>query len=188
MCWWIHFSNVSWMSFFSVRIVWMYHAFCSWKEVHLEKKSWEYPEPAKQRCNWRRRCSIVGSSVKPFLVFRFMHEFFSMICSALFDLNVIWSELKMEWLWLSLLSSKNFHLLLLSSRWTHLQLYIHAIERCIIANMLQQYENIKRYIFKNNGYSRMKKLCYFWKAYVILRLRAWCDSETERVWLKYNNW
>ena len=93
---------------------------------------------------------------------------FSMICSALFDLNVIWSELKMEWLWLSLLSSKNFHLLFLSSRWTHLQLYIHAIERCIIANMLQQYENIKRYIFKNNGYSRMKKPCYFWKAYVIL--------------------
>ena len=81
-----------------------------------------------------------------------------MICSALFDLNVIWSELKMEWLWLSLLSSKNFHLLLLSSRWTHLQLYIHAIERCIIANMLQQYENIKRYIFKNNGYSRIYEL------------------------------
>ena len=92
-----------------------------------------------------------------------------MICSALFDLNVIRSELKMEWLWLSLLSSKNFHLLLLSSRWTHLQLYIHAIERCIIANMLQQYENIKRYIVKNNGCSRMKKLCYFWKFYVILR-------------------
>ena len=93
-----------------------------------------------------------------------------MICSALFDLNVIRSELKMEWLWLSLLSSKNFHLLLLSSRWTHLQLYIHAIERCIIANMLQQYENIKRYIVKNNGCSRMKKLCYFWKFYVILRV------------------
>ena len=65
MCWWIHFSNVSWMSFFSLRIVWMYHVFCSWQEVHLEKKSCEFPEPAKQTCNWRR-CSIIGSSVKPF--------------------------------------------------------------------------------------------------------------------------
>ena len=52
--------------FFSLRIVWMYHVFCSWQEVHLEKKSCEFPEPAKQTCNWRRRCSIVGSSVKPF--------------------------------------------------------------------------------------------------------------------------
>ena len=52
--------------FFSVRIMWMYDVFCSWKEVHLEKKSCEFPEPAKQTCNWRRRCSIIGSSVKPF--------------------------------------------------------------------------------------------------------------------------
>ena len=52
--------------FFSLRIVWMYHVFCSWQEVHLEKKSCEFPEPAKQTCNWRRRCSIIGSSVKPF--------------------------------------------------------------------------------------------------------------------------
>ena len=168
--------------FFSLRIVWMYHVFCSWQEVHLEKKSCEFPEPAKQTCNWRR-CSIIGSSVKPFW-------FSGSYMNFLDDMQrVVWFERHLErvengMIMIFIALFKEFHLLLLSSRWTHLQLYIHVMERCIIANMLQQYENIKRYIFKNNGYSRMKKPCYFWKAYVILRSRAWCDSETARVWLK----
>ena len=66
MCWWIHFSNVSWMSFFlfthcvNVSCVLFMTGGSSWEEVVWVSRT------SKTNMNWRRRCSIIGSSVKPF--------------------------------------------------------------------------------------------------------------------------